>query len=231
MIPLVILVGADKGGVGKTTVTRALADYLDAKGIASRIFDTEHPGGDLVRFRSSATVVDGLSVEDQMKVFDGVSAAEVTVVDIRAGLLSRVLKVLDDAHLLDEVRSGEINLALLHVLGPSVASLNEIRDAADLVGEGAHHFFVLNHINDTAFKLAGDPRYAQVLAAAADVTIDVPKLTEVACEEIQGKGVGFAAFADDRSNSRMLRGLVKTWLAAVSQEFERVGLGKLAGKR
>ena len=39
--PAVILVGADKGGVGKTTVSRALLDYFIAHNIPTRAFDTE----------------------------------------------------------------------------------------------------------------------------------------------------------------------------------------------
>ena len=45
--PAVILVGADKGGVGKTTVSRALLDYLIAQSIPTRAFDTESPRGTL----------------------------------------------------------------------------------------------------------------------------------------------------------------------------------------
>ena len=45
--PAVILVGADKGGVGKTTVARALLDYFIAHNIPTRAFDTEAPKGTL----------------------------------------------------------------------------------------------------------------------------------------------------------------------------------------
>ena len=48
--PTVILVGADKGGVGKTTVARTLLDYLAANKLAARAFDTETPKGTLHRF-------------------------------------------------------------------------------------------------------------------------------------------------------------------------------------
>ena len=34
--PTVILVGADKGGVGKTTVARTLLDYLTAEKLPTR---------------------------------------------------------------------------------------------------------------------------------------------------------------------------------------------------
>ncbi len=39
--PVVIVVGADKGGVGKTTVARTLLDYFSANSVLTRAFDTE----------------------------------------------------------------------------------------------------------------------------------------------------------------------------------------------
>ena len=69
--PAVILVGADKGGVGKTTVSRTLLDYFAARKVPTRAFDTEHPRGTLTRFHPDITdVVDVTSVPDQMKIFD-----------------------------------------------------------------------------------------------------------------------------------------------------------------
>jgi cellulose biosynthesis protein BcsQ len=39
--PAVILVGADKGGVGKTTVSRTLLDCFTAHYVRTRVFDAE----------------------------------------------------------------------------------------------------------------------------------------------------------------------------------------------
>ena len=39
--PTVILVGADKGGVGKTIVARSLLDYFATNKVPARAFDTE----------------------------------------------------------------------------------------------------------------------------------------------------------------------------------------------
>ena len=49
--PVVIVVGADKGGVGKTTVSRTLLDYFSANNVPTRAFDTESPRGTLKRLR------------------------------------------------------------------------------------------------------------------------------------------------------------------------------------
>ncbi len=66
--PTVLIVGADKGGVGKTTVARTLIDYLTAHQIPTRAFDTEAPKGTLKRFHPATTeIVDINLVSDQMK--------------------------------------------------------------------------------------------------------------------------------------------------------------------
>jgi len=61
--PALILVGADKGGVGKTTVARTLLDYFTAHNVPTRTFDTETPKGTLKRFhRNVSEVVDATAV-------------------------------------------------------------------------------------------------------------------------------------------------------------------------
>jgi len=85
--PTLILVGADKGGVGKTTVARTLLDYFTAHHVATRAFDTEAPKGTLKRFhRDVSEIVDVNAVADQMRIIDTLSTTEasVTVVDVRA---------------------------------------------------------------------------------------------------------------------------------------------------
>ena len=91
--PVVIVVGADKGGVGKTTVSRTLLDYFSANNIPTRAFDTESPRGTLMRFHPDITqIVDMTTTADQMKIFDTLNAGtSVTVIDVRAGLLSPAL--------------------------------------------------------------------------------------------------------------------------------------------
>ena len=119
MKPVVLLVGADKGGVGKTTVTRTVLDYLTSKNMPTRAFDTEHPRGTLKRFHPVSTeVIDITDVADQMKMLDTLhtSDVKVSVIDIRAGLLSNTLQALTDVGFFDMVRNGEFNFGLLHEL-------------------------------------------------------------------------------------------------------------------
>ena len=129
--PAVILVGGDKGGVGKTTVARTLIDYFGTNQTPTRAFDTDSPRGTLKRFHPYVTkVVDVTSASDQMKIFDtlGSADAKVTVIDVRAGLLSPTLQALNDIGFLELVKKGQIAFAVFLILGPSITSLEEIAE-------------------------------------------------------------------------------------------------------
>jgi MinD-like ATPase involved in chromosome partitioning or flagellar assembly len=112
--PTVILIGADKGGIGKTTVARTLLDYLRKQEVPTRAFDTEAPKGTLQRFHPEVSeIVDVTAVADQMRIFDTVSDSAVTVIDVRAGLLSSTLRALRDISFLE----GQLTFIVFHILG------------------------------------------------------------------------------------------------------------------
>src|SRR5687767_7816466 len=131
--PAVVLIGADKGGVGKTTISRTLLDYLNHRQVRTRAFDTEVPRGTLKRFHPEATdVVDITHVPDQMRIFDTVYStdASVTLIDVRAGLLSPTLRALRDIGFIEAAKKGDITFVVFHLLGPTLASLDEIAETA-----------------------------------------------------------------------------------------------------
>jgi len=133
MKPTLILVGADKGGVGKTTTSRALLDFLARRNILARAFDTENPRGGLHRFHPGITEIINLEeVADQMKVLDTLETTNVgvTVVDLKAGAMSTALQAFEDVGALEAAKNGDFNLGLVHVIGPSIASLNEMGEIA-----------------------------------------------------------------------------------------------------
>jgi hypothetical protein len=239
--PAVILVGADKGGVGKTTVARTLLDYFVAHQVPVRAFDTEFPRGTLKRFHPDVTeIVDVTQVADQMKIFDtlGNASAQITVIDVRAGLLSPTLRALNEIGLLDSAKKGQITFAVFHILGPSIASLEEIAETANVVGD-ANYFLVKNFINNTTF-FEWDPAtynsYFKRIKGAAEIT--VPKLNEMACEQVEVASTPFVSFVankDGRGNaanySFVLRGYVRHWLGNVWSEYDRVQLMDLVAPK
>ncbi|MBV9562975.1 MAG: hypothetical protein JOY90_21415 [Bradyrhizobium sp.] len=237
--PAVIVVGADKGGVGKTTVSRTLLDYFNANGVATRAFDTEHPRGTLKRFHPDITeIVDMTATPDQMKIFDTLNtvAPSVTVIDVRAGLMSPSLAALRDIGFLDAARSGQITFAVFHILGSSIASLDEIAETANFM-VGAKYFLVKNFINNTSFFEWDQSTYSAYFNRIKDATeLTIPKLNEMAFEQVEVSSVPFLKFVankginDEAANySFVLRGYVRHWLANVWSEYDRIKLTDIVG--
>jgi hypothetical protein len=232
--PAVVLIGADKGGVGKTTVARTLLDYFADRQVRARAFDTEVPRGTLKRFHPEMTdVVDINHVPDQMRIFDTVNStdAAVSLIDIRAGLLSPTLRALRDIGFIDAAKKGDITFIVFHILGPSIASLDEIADTAAYLGD-AKYFMVKNFINNTHFFEWDESTHASYFKRLPDaVEITVPKLVEMAAEQVELASVPFATFTankkqsgDPASYSFVLRGYVRHWLDTVWAQYDCIGL-------
>jgi len=239
--PAVIVVGADKGGVGKTTVSRTVLDYFSANHIPTRAFDTEAPRGTLKRFHPDITeIVDVTSTSDQMKIFDTLNTADasVTVIDVRAGLLSPTLASLRDIGFLDAARAGQITFAVFHILGPSIASLDEIAETASFM-DGAKYFLVKNFINNTSFFEWDQATYNSYFRRIKDATeITIPKLNEMAYEQVEVASVPFLQFVANKGRngeaenySFVLRGYVRHWLGNVWGEYDRIRLTDIVGAK
>jgi len=235
--PTIILVGADKGGVGKTTVSRTLLDYFTVHHISTRAFDSESPKGTLKRFHPDISeIVDVTSIPDQMRIFDTLSTADasVTVIDVRAGLLSPTLRALRDIGFLDAVKKGQFTFLVFHILGSSIASLNEIEDTAHYTAD-AEYFLVKNYFNNTTFfewDQATHSTYFKKLKRAVEVTI--PKLNEMAYEQVELASVPFLTFVANKgakgesaNYSFVLRGYVRHWLGNVWAEYDRIKLNDM----
>jgi hypothetical protein len=237
----VVVVGADKGGVGKTTVARTLLDYFTAHHVPTRAFDTEAPKGTLKRFHPDISeIVDATSVSDQMRIFDTLSTSDssVTVIDVRAGLLSPTLRSLRDIGFLDAVKKGQLNFVIFHILGSSIASLNEIEDTSTFAAD-SKYFLVKNFINNTSFFEWDQATHATYFRKFKDaVEVSIPKLNEMAFEQVELASVPFLTFVANKglkgeaaNYSFVLRGYVRHWLGNVWGEYDRVKLVDLVGAK
>ena len=234
MKPTLILVGADKGGVGKTTMSRSLLDYFARKNVLTRAFDTENPRGSLRRFYHANTeVIDLGNVAHQMKVLDTMETANVpvTIVDLKAGNLSYSLDLFERIGVLEAARNNVFNLGLVHVVGPSIASLDEIGEISKYL-QGIQYILARNAINETNFFEWDEATHSKYFSAIPKAQeINIPKLNEMAYEQVDLAGVTFKDFIDNRSAlgsnakfSFVLRGYVRKWCNEIDAEYARVAL-------
>jgi hypothetical protein len=126
----------------------------------------------------------------------------VTVIDIRAGLLSPTLKTLSEIGFID---SSKCTIVVLHVLGNSQASIGEVKAITGSIAS-SRYVAVGNHINDSRFDFPAD-------------ALDIPMLNARACENVDAAGVSFFDYINSDA-SAVLRGKVKHWLGLVFAQFD-----------
>jgi len=222
-LPTVVIVAADKGGVGKTTLSRVLLDYFKAQGLDTQAYDTESPNGNLVRFHKEvASVVNLRDSNDQIKVFDSITRSKVVLIDMRAGLLAETLDLLTDIGFFDLARQGKINLAFMHIIGSTIASFNEIETTADKL-DGINHYIVLNKTSTAEFFKSIDSVGKDALKRGT-ATIEIPMLDPVATEHVEAAAVPFGEFEKDPKYSFVMRGKVRTWENRVFTQLDALKL-------
>lgn len=221
--PSLYIVGADKGGVGKTVLSRTLLDYFKRNAVRPDAYDTEPAPGVLKRFYPYAKSVDLGIMRGQMEVFDGMPRAVVTLVDLKAGILSDVLDKMDKAGLLKDIQDGAMDMIVLHVLGSSEASLREIAATAAILKKGGTHILVKNHSNDGQFFEWDQAAYDSYFGGSS-LLLDIPHLDGAACDTIEQAGLSFEAFIGDEKFSKWMRRSVSYWRDLVFAEFDRAKL-------
>jgi hypothetical protein len=131
------------------------------------------------------------------------------------------------------VKKGQITFVVLHILGSSIASLNEIEDTASFIGD-ANYFLVKNFINNTSFFEWDQATHSSYFKKKDAVAITIPKLNEMAFEQVELASVPFLTFVANKgpkgetaNYSFVLRGYVRHWLGNVWGEYDRIKLNDI----
>ena len=123
---------------------------------------------------------------------------------------------------------------MFHILGPSIASLDEIAETANFM-VGAKYFLVKNFINNTHFFEWDQTTYNAYFKRIKDaVEVAIPKLNEMACEQVELASVPYLSFiankgpnGESAAYSFVLRGYVRHWLGHVWAEYDRIKLNEI----
>ena len=145
--------------------------------------------------------------------------------------MSPTLQALRDIGFLEAVKKNQITFVVFHILGSSIASLNEIEETAPFTAD-AEYFLVKNFINNTNFFEWDQATHASYFKKLKDaVVINIPKLNEMAYEQVELASVPFLTFVANKdpkgetaNYSFVLRGYVRHWLGNVWAEYDRVKL-------
>ncbi len=216
--PRLILTHGEKGGVGKSTVARIIADYLRSRDAAFRAYDAEGATGQLLRFHPEAT--DPVAVESAAGIapvldylMDG-SAQRLALVDLGARSGEDVKQWLYRAGALEEAEAARLGITVVYVLGGAVDSVGHLKECFASLGRDVNYVIAKNFGVAGKFEVYDNSKVRQELLAAGAREIEIPALDGSVYQSVDRASVSFSAFADGRGGEFGFteRRYCRTWL-------------------
>jgi hypothetical protein len=218
VIPRLILTHGEKGGVGKTTVARLLADFLTAREVAFHAFDAEGNTGQLLRFHpdeTSAVEVDKASAIAPVLDFlmDGTSQ-RLALVDLGARSGEDLKDWLYKGGALEEAESGSLGVTVVYVVGGAVDSVGHLKECFGALGNAVNYVIVKNLGVAAKFDVYDGSKIRKEIIAAGAAEITIPALDGTVYQSVDKASVAFSAFCEGQGTDAGFteRRYCRTWL-------------------
>lgn len=226
--PRLILTHGEKGGVGKTTVARVIADFLGARDASFRAFDAEGSTGQLLRFHPEETspvqVESAAHIAPVLDYLMEPGGKRLALVDLGARSGEDVRGWLYRGGALEEAEAGRLGITVVYVLGGAVDSVGHLKECFGALGRDVNYVIVKNFGVAGKFDVYDNSNVRQDLLAVGAREINVPALDGAVYQSVDRASISFRAFADGPNGnfSYTERRYCKTWLRECFTALEAV---------
>ena len=226
--PRLIVTHGEKGGVGKTTVARVIADFLKSHDIAYRAFDAEGETGQLLRFHptdtSSVDVADAASVAPVLDYLMDGSGKRLALVDLGARSGVDLKAWLYRGGALEEAESARLGITVVYVLGGAIVSVGHLKECYAALGREVNYVIIRNLGVAAKFDVYDQSKVREEVLKAGAREITFPALDPAVYQSVDRASLPFSAFADNQGGSfgYTERRYCRTWLRECFVALEEV---------
>jgi hypothetical protein len=228
-------IGGEKGGVGKSVVSRLLAQYFIDKGWAFTGFDTDRSHASFARFYgdyASPIVVDTFEGLDKIATaFEEVSSdgqQKSAIVDLAAQTSAAVARWTHESDLLPLLAEMGIIVNFWHVADAGQDSVNLLDRLLDTYGAGPNYFVVRNLGRGSDFTQLDESQALRKALSLGARVFTLGQLHEASMRKIDRQNASFWSAIHSRSGEDSLglleRQRLKTWLRASYDAFDTLPL-------
>jgi hypothetical protein len=216
--PRLILTHGEKGGVGKTTVARVIADFLTSHDVSFKAFDAEGATGQLLRFHpgetASVDVADAARIAPVLDYVMEGSGRKIALVDLGARSGEDVKGWLYRGGALEEAESGRLGITVVYVLGGAVDSVGHLKECFNSLGRDVSYVVVKNFGVADKFEVYDQSNIRKDLLAIGAREIAFPALDGSVYQAVDRASIPFSAFADNQGGTFGFteRRYTRTWL-------------------
>lgn len=226
--PRLILTHGEKGGVGKTTVARIVADFLNSRKTSFRAFDAEGSTGQLLRFHKNETasvdVSDAASIAPVLDyVMDG-AGRRIALVDLGARSGEDLKNWLYRGGALEEADQSHLGITVVYVLGGAVDSVGHLKECFAALGRNVSYVIVKNFGVAAKFDIYDQSNIRKELLAIGAREVSMPALDGSVYQAVDRSSLPFSSFAESQNGNFGFteRRYCRTWLRECFAELEQV---------
>ena len=223
-------IGGEKGGVGKSVVSRVLAQYFIDRSLPFLGFDTDRSHGSLRRFYADFSAP---SAADSYEALDRIVEAAVEqpgrriLVDLAAQTHRFLATWMEDSGLLDVTGELDLSLTYWHVMDAGRDSADLLLPLLDQFGGRVPLVVVLNELRGSDFSIAESSGVLERARQMGATVITLRRLHDATMQKIDAQNTSFWAASNrpgrDGSGLGLLeRQRVKHWLHRAYEEIDRV---------
>ncbi len=225
------LIGGEKGGVGKSMLSRLLAQYFIDNELPFIGFDTDRSHGALMRFYAdyaSPALVDRYEALDQIVESALEEPGRRVLVDLAAQTHEPLVKWMDESGVLDMADLSGIALHYWHVMDSGRDSVDLLVRLLDRFGQRVHYVIVKNQLRGDDFgQLERSGQLERATGLGASV-ITIKHLHDTVVQKIDARNASFwsarhGGAVDGPGLGLMERQRLKLWLNHAYGEIARIG--------
>jgi len=228
----ILLIGGEKGGVGKSLVSRALAQYFIDHSMPFVGFDTDRSHGALMRFYAdyaSPILIDRYEALDHIVEVAVEQSGLRVLVDLAAQTHAPLVAWMDDSGVLDLARENGLQITYWHVMDTGRDSVDLLRQILERFQDRLDYVVVRNQLRGNDFSNLEKSGLLDRLSDLGGRVIEVKQLHQSVIQKIDAKDSSF--WAAKQSGTEFGAGLglmerqrLKTWMNHVFAEFSAAGV-------
>jgi len=223
-------IGGEKGGVGKSVVSRLVAQYCIDQKLPFLALDADGSHGSLTRYYAEyARPVDLAKSASVDQVFELATETERRViVDLPAQSDRLLVAWLGEAGVFELARECNVTLVFWHVLDGGKDSAVALDHLLERHQAGARYCIVKNYGRSKDFSNFDHSKTRERAEALGAAIIDLPELSASVMQKVDQIDASFWAAAHNPdfaggSVSRLDRMRLKVWLLASFHQLARLG--------
>lgn len=242
-----VMVLTDKGGTGKSMLTRAIADRYARDSIKALLIDGDGEVGQLFQFycrvdekgkpvkQSAGNGVLTMRFTGDEKERDKLFAMidydlPVVLVDMPAASLTALAKMDAEVGFFDELNRSGYRLTLINVLSPFQSSTRTVKQMIDLAGKKADYVAVINRWfgdNEDFYMWLGDSNNPpsqgrKMLPDIGGIEIELPKIQTGVLVAMDDLMLTFSDACESPSLSRPHRSRLIRWMKDTDIQLDKI---------